>query len=323
MRQLREVAELAAPVVALDARAGRLVSILQEPPTYPPQGLPVPTFPSAQVCVHGEHLRPRVIGELAGGRHRLALSPDGARLVIVTSRPGSVRVLDLESGDLVAFRELPRCRDAAWWNERLALVDGGPTVRIWASDISAEVQTLERTPIRSLGDDDPRLTFEVCAEAGVLAASGCDMQVWWPGTDRPSLTIFDAYDCLQGELLEGVLSRDGKLAAAGHDLRRPDEPQAIIVRLDEPSAPVVITDGTTRGVAQLAFDPTATWLALRLAGCPGVRVHRVSDGAVLGQVPVPGQQALAWLEDSTLVIGGKTLTRWSVDGADDPDGVSA
>jgi hypothetical protein len=55
-------------------------------------------------------------------------------------------------------------------------------------------------------------------------------------------------------------------------------------------------------------------LSVSLSESPCVRVHRTSDGALLGEAMVPGQRAIAWLDASRLLIGGDALTVWLVRG---------
>ena len=111
----------------------------------------------------------------------------------------------------------------------------------------------------------------------------------------------------------GVLSRDGSLLALVHDLWYPGEPQAAIIDVtDTPRVVSLISDGTTKNFQKLAFSPDGSRLAVSLSEQPTVRVYRVADGALLNSVDVPNQRAVAWLNDVTLLIGGKTLTAWSL-----------
>ncbi|MBN4049535.1 hypothetical protein JYT86_00595 [bacterium AH-315-N03] len=315
-----EVSDLPAPVAWLDARDDVVVSILQAPREHFRGG----GRWSSRIApgVVGAHdprtLELRVLARPEGEIRKLRLNEEGSRMVAASwprspsQSPARVLVWDLEGREL-ARRDFERTHgwDCAWWKGKLAIgvrdrawsTQHGPKVELWTADLERCFQRLDANDAG----------FDVVAAGGLIATCGTDMHLWWPSGERAIFSMHESWAHPPGEMGSAVLSGDGCLAAVVHDLWRDDEPQALIVRVDAlEQEPVLIADGTSRHVDQLAFSPAGTMIALRLTERPEVRVHRSSDGIVMAELEVPNHRAIAWLDDSTLLVGGDTLTGWSL-----------
>ena len=312
LERSRKVA-LAAPIAMVDARNGRVVSARRS-------AKKAKLWCGKQsagdlVFVHeGDTLEVRERIRVAGEVRALRLSVDTRRVALVSyvaeSRDFRVVVMELD-GRVLAARTNTQVRSCAWWNDHLVL---GLCDRAWtnAHGSTAELWTadLERC-VERLHSDDAGL--DVASEAGVVAACGIDMHLWWPGDSREPWSQPASIGGVPGEIDGAVLTRDGRLAAVTHDLWHEGEAQAAIFRVDALDAePLLISDGTRRHVAQLTFSPDGSRLALRLGESAEVRVHSTCDAACVGKTDVPGLSAIAWRDDRTLLVGGAGLSAWTV-----------
>ncbi|MEQ8459393.1 MAG: hypothetical protein RLO52_40390 [Sandaracinaceae bacterium] len=320
MEKLLEVSDLPGPVAWLDVREGVVLSVLQAERDY--SRLDGRWAWRTSPGVAGLHVGPELsFNALArpGCAIRRARLNTGASRVVAVLGPtesehplAAIVVWDL-AGREVARREFDRTHgwDAAWFGDQLVLGvhDGawteahGAKVEIWNADLDRPV---DRLLVNDAG-------FDVVVEGSVVAACGNDLHLWWPGTERAPFSLHESSAAPPGEMGNGVLSPDGKLAAVVHDLWRPGEPQALIIRVDEPGAePVTISDGTAHQVANLAFNSDGSLIAASLTERPDVRVYSARDGSVVGETQMPKHGALAWLDTETLLVGGPTLTAWRV-----------
>lgn len=314
-----EIGDLPAPVAWLDAHAGTIVSILQAPVEYGPEMRPLVS--PGQICVHDPiTLRPNVLARPRGriGRARLSRS-SRSRLTVcswpdeTTSRVGEPSVVDLWdlSGGTRATRTFAHVVwDAVWWRGRVVLgvseepwtPQHGAKVRLWNESLEA--------PRGELVVNDAGL--DVVAAGDVIAASGIDLHVWRADAGERPFSLHESPFAPAGEMGSCAISDDGACVAVSCDVRREGEPQVILLRTNDlASMPVRISDGTLGYAARLAMAPDGSAVAVSYSESPRVSVHRVRDGALLGEASVPGQRAIAWLDASRLLIGSDTLSLWS------------
>lgn len=211
-------------------------------------------------------------------------------------------------GTVLAERKLDGTYDCAWWRGHLAIgtynnpwtEDYGAKVEIWTDDLARCVDALY---VNDAG-------FSVSAEKDVIVSSGIDVHVWWPEKDSSTSMHERFMKSIPGEMGSAVLSRDASLTAFVHHA---GEPQAVIVRNDDLDAgPVFISDGTRRYVRQVTFSPDGSKLAVKLSEDPEVRIHASSDGSLLETAQVEDGRAIAWLDSTTLLVGGDSLTAWKI-----------
>lgn len=323
LRKVFEVADLPSPVAGLDAHAGTIISILQAPPEH--RRLQSPFLAPGQVCLHDPvTLRPEIVDRpegwirrtriSRGDRHRVAVCSWPDQSTQALGWPSVVDVWDLREGKR-STRTFPRrVDDAVPWRDRIVLgVFEDPwtprheaKLRVWTASLDASVGEL-------LADD---AGDDVVAAGDVIAATGIDLHVWRPDRDERAFSLHESPFAPPGEMFGCAISDDGVCIAVCCDRWRAYEHQVMLLRADAlASPPVLISDETTRNAGQLSFAPDGSAIAVSLSESPCVRVHRTSDGALLGEAMVPGQRAIAWLDASRLLVGGDALGVWSLDAA--------
>jgi hypothetical protein len=50
-----------------------------------------------------------------------------------------------------------------------------------------------------------------------------------------------------------------------------------------------------------------------MGSSPVIRVHRTSDGALVGVINVEGQRSIGWLDSTRLVVGSTTIGVWEIE----------
>jgi hypothetical protein len=181
--------------------------------------------------------------------------------------------------------------------------DHGPKVEIRGADLESVLQEL-------VVDD---AGFVVATGNGVIAATGIDLHLWWPDGRRSPFSLHDSPGGPPGEIGPGALSSDGRVVAVLHDRRDLREALAIVVAVDDPTAPPLSISEPSRSDSKaIALSPNGRFVAIGFERSPEVIVYRTDTGAVLGEIEEPGAVALTWLDATTLVIGGTRLAAWSV-----------
>lgn len=316
-----EVANLPAPVAWLDARNGVVVSVLQAPARYTSHPESMTIEPGAVHVHDATTLHPMAVMAHPGWIWRAKLSPGGSQVVVVhlpdpsapTLNDARISIWDVHERRELIARDLPMARDCAWWRNRLAIAriesrgrhaDGwGPKVELWTIDLE---RCTDRLDVGDLGAD-------VAAEGDVIAASGCDLHLWWPGSERSIFSLHGSPHGPPGEMGSSVLSRDGRLAAVVHHAWRPEEPRVVIIRVDALEAePVQLLDPELENVEQLAFNADGSLLAVRISESSEIRIHGTTDGRLVTALSCPGHRAIAWQDSSRLLVGGETLSAWTI-----------
>ena len=341
LKKLRERTDLPASVARLEARHDTVVAILQAPPRRQKIGKRIETSieQGGVYLLDPTDLRSRLLTELPRLIRRATPSVDRDRVAILFGgmkppfRPTELLVVGLDGRQVAARSFDERVSDCAWVGENLVLsvfgsrrrVDEvGKTAEVWSMDLATKLHELH---VADFGADAD-------AAKGIVAVSGIDLHLWRPGSDAPPFSLHHSKHAPPGEMGNAVLSPDGRRVAVVHDLRRGDEPQAVVLATEASSKAIEISDGTIRHVAELAFNPSGDLIALRVLDAnatasqlvrgpdgklvrkpftdgPEIRVHRTSDGALAAKGENLGPRAMAWLDDTTLLLGGDTLSTWS------------
>jgi len=245
---------------------------------------------------------------------RLALSPDGRRLVVAAlpegDAPGFLAVLVVADWSEQRRVDVASTISGVSWadDERLVVgtVDSPAVVEVWSA-------ALTRT--HSLAVDEP--FAEVSARGDLVAAAANELYLWRVGelaphfqstSDHPPSARYGFGTC-------GVLLDDERFAAHHYD-RSPENAEADIVTirsLADPLGTGVPLMGPP-GVYELAASPNGERLALRLVEDPDqpttVRVHDTRDGRLLALLEDTPVGQVAWMDEDTLVIAGGTLSTW-------------
>ncbi|MEM9070969.1 MAG: hypothetical protein AAGE52_20835 [Myxococcota bacterium] len=325
LRRVREITDLPASVARLEVRHGAVVSILQ------PERTVIHWSEAGGVYLHDPiDLRSTLLARVPGWIRRATPAPDQKR-VAVFSLPangpyhtGTISIIGRD-GALLASEPRSGASDCVWFGDDLAIATcfrskaDTECAQIWSADLTRKLAIL---PGESSG-------LELDAAGGLLAV-GCahDHLLWRPVEDSPFSLMRSAF-APPSEVSGGVLSRDGRLSAVAHHARG-DEPQALIYSTDSPMRAAEIAD--PRAIAQLDFSPSGAFLAALLPEPAAtilrrdergklvafddptpaaVRVYRSADGSVVGEIPNPNARTLAWLDDETLLLGGRTLSAWT------------
>jgi hypothetical protein len=319
LRKVLDITDLAAPVAWLDAYAGVTVSVLQGPPEY--RHLQPPVLAPGKVCLHDhDTLRPEILDCPTGWIRRARISRSDPRRVTVCSWPDSARALghpsvvdvwDLDRRQKTSRTFPKRVDDATPWRDRILL---GVFEAPWSARHGAKVRVWDAALERSVDElDEDDAGFEVVAAGDVIAATGIHLHVWRPDRNERAFSLGDWPFAPPGEMGPCAIADDGSRVAVVCDRRRAEEAQVMLLRSENLTVPpVLISDETRRNVEHACFSPDGSMLAVSLSESPCVRVHRTEDGALVGETMLAGQRAIAWLDRRRLLIGGETLSVWSV-----------
>jgi hypothetical protein len=235
---LRESEPLEASVASLDVSPhGVIVSVLQEPQThlkYPER----PIVHPGSIWLHdATTFRADRLAAVAGSISRPRFSDDGTRIV-VHSWPDFRRVADVlvwhvarrEQLASRRFTDEPFAWTAAFLGDRVVC---GMFDRPWrrlepykqqepmGSKLIVLTEDL-RVQVGQLDADDAG--FIVCTRGNMVAATGIDLHVWWPGSDRPPFSMFASVNAHVGaEVGPCSVSRLGsRVAVCAGPMGQPD-----------------------------------------------------------------------------------------------------
>lgn len=309
--------DLPAPVTRLVTRAGVGIAGLQRIDyQLPPSGrgrLEKDMGPASLWCFDGELDVRRTI-DVPGQLVTLCLDPSATRAGVMSrldDHASIVQLLSTEEGRALASR---RFDDHSVFGLALHgdLVAVGRNVRAWTASHGAKVE-LYRPDLTTLVDrlDVDDAGHDVALRDGVVVASGIDLHIWWPGTRRPVFGLYGSTHGPPGEVGGVVMSEDGRRVAVIHDRWHATKDAALVLDLEHLEVPpLAIRPTGSKQATCIALSPDGLLVALVLDTTDEVLLFRVDDGTEIARLPIARPAAIAWLDASSLVVGGSTLSVW-------------
>ncbi|MEM9074951.1 MAG: hypothetical protein AAGE52_41020 [Myxococcota bacterium] len=334
LRKVRERTDLPASVARLEVRHGAVVSILQAERTCA-EG----TIEPGGVYLHDPvGFTPKLLVEVPGQIHRACPASDLRRFAVLSIEEESHRVVVVDhDGNVLASKQI-HAWDCTWFRGHVALaLESGPASQGAPLSWSGEVEPMffegaEIAQIWSADLEHKHGAFRAelaghhidASNDAIAITSAIDFYLWQPGSNAPPFSLMRSKHKTSCEVAHGVLSRDGTRAAVENDCGGRHDPQLILLRTNDLDGQRVgPRDGTHRSPEELAYSPSGEHLAalFRVPGVPFrdadselppvARVYRSEDGSVVGEIPNPNARTIAWLDDETLLLGGRTLSAWT------------
>jgi len=186
--------------------------------------------------------------------------------------------------------------DQAWTD------NAGPKIELWDRNLTAPQHQLR---VNDAG-------FDLVSAGSVVACTGIDLHLWWPGSNRQVFSLHHQDWGPAGEMGPCAISKDASRVAVVLDRWRETEDQVWVLDVDNPRSHKAIRDPTTKSASHVALSSDGQLAALRIQETDHLRVYDLERVELVADWEAPGVQVIAFHGQRRLLVGGSERTIWEI-----------